>query len=1158
MKKPLLAIVFLTISVIHVLGQTAPEDVIGPSPNAAAFDKYDNVPVDYYTGVPNIAIPLHTIINKELQLPISLSYHAGGIRVDEEASRVGLGWVLNAGGVINRVVNGIDDFDSQYGYLKHDSPEFFDNQTTEVLKRGDNISHGECERYIAGRTVDLSDYLSDVYETNEQLRYDLEPDVYTYNFLGHSGKFSLKKNLQAVKQKSNAFDIRLLSNAGEGFQITDPTGIKYIFETTEACTIYTGNIPPNYITSWYLTKIIAPTGAEINFHYTSFENQDNTVEVLYNVNIKHTLYGSSGNLEDVQCAPANGGQPLYSYSSLKTYNLVLLDSITYPHGCVSFRYDTRIDLKGDKRLSKIHVRNNASPSFNTSFELINNAYFTANATGGGFTKPNTTTDEDLFYKRLKLNEVRQQDAFGNHGKVYKFVYDENLLPAKNSFARDHWGFYNGASGNSTFLPAMNYINPANNASTKVVKYTGADREPNSSFSQAFLLKKIHYPTGGVSTLTYEQNDFDIGKSINALGHVPYPEIEEISESYYTRRLSNTDNNESFSLNIPEIMSGTEIELVINSREGQDQGGTPTYPESAYLEIYAEGATTPIKYIALGTPSEWESMGDNRFRRVDQPNLAPGNYTVVSHIGDNVLFLNYIDFTFTFTSQINSTNNHEVRAGGGVRIARIENFDPIANKKIIQKYEYSYKKDRDGDGVLEEYSYGRRLSSLRYISEELIPACKGGALACNPFSISSSSTVQSLSPVVGYDTVIVLYGEGGEKGKSEYYYENVSDLEIRYQGTKYDLALERPVGVQNFINPKNGLLKQSVDFRFNNMINTFEKQKEVIYNYVSSPVLTQVGIRKLTTVYSKAFTGSEDYLCFTDYCDWRLAQYPAFQSSWIYLASEIIRRYDNNSNQFVETTTEYFYESDDPKHYQPVSINKYNSKGGKLITILKYPHDFATVAPYTSMVNRNIIAPVIEKLMYKDGVFLTSTRTNYRDWGSDIITPDTVETREGQSEYETRLRYHNYDEKGNILTLSKEKGVLTSYLWAYGKSLPVIKAENIAISDLETKVGQVLTEMGYSNGISDLEKFYSSLGDLITPNEKSNWRSFNEKLRAQFVSLNISVAVYAYNPILGMTSSSSPSGDINYYEYDGFGRLIRVRDDEMNVLKQYEYRYAQEQ
>src|SRR5580704_2162967 len=76
------------------------------SPTAASLGKFGDIPVSYHTGIPNISIPIYTVQAGALKLPISLSYHASGLKVQENASWVGAGWSLNAGGAITRSVVG--------------------------------------------------------------------------------------------------------------------------------------------------------------------------------------------------------------------------------------------------------------------------------------------------------------------------------------------------------------------------------------------------------------------------------------------------------------------------------------------------------------------------------------------------------------------------------------------------------------------------------------------------------------------------------------------------------------------------------------------------------------------------------------------------------------------------------------------------------------------------------------------------------------------------------------------------------------------------------------------------------------------------------------------------------------------------------------------
>jgi YD repeat-containing protein len=52
-----------------------------------------------------------------------------------------------------------------------------------------------------------------------------------------------------------------------------------------------------------------------------------------------------------------------------------------------------------------------------------------------------------------------------------------------------------------------------------------------------------------------------------------------------------------------------------------------------------------------------------------------------------------------------------------------------------------------------------------------------------------------------------------------------------------------------------------------------------------------------------------------------------------------------------------------------------------------------------------------------------------------------------------------------------------------------------------------------------------------------------------------VTSFTFNPLLGVSSHSDPAGHITYYEYDNYGRLKLLRDQNQNILKQYEYKYA---
>src|SRR5437868_6312844 len=93
---------FLFITALHSANaqQKLPSQDYRPqSPVTAAFTRYGDIPIDISTGVPDISIPIYTVSSHGINVPVSISYHASGIKVQDIASPVGLGWVLNAGGV---------------------------------------------------------------------------------------------------------------------------------------------------------------------------------------------------------------------------------------------------------------------------------------------------------------------------------------------------------------------------------------------------------------------------------------------------------------------------------------------------------------------------------------------------------------------------------------------------------------------------------------------------------------------------------------------------------------------------------------------------------------------------------------------------------------------------------------------------------------------------------------------------------------------------------------------------------------------------------------------------------------------------------------------------------------------------------------------------
>lgn len=98
MKKNIVWILVLLCSLrAYSQSESSLQRVNIKSPEVAALMKVGDIPVSLYTGVPQISVPIYEVKCGELRLPISLDYQGTAIQVNQEATWVGLNWLLNAG-----------------------------------------------------------------------------------------------------------------------------------------------------------------------------------------------------------------------------------------------------------------------------------------------------------------------------------------------------------------------------------------------------------------------------------------------------------------------------------------------------------------------------------------------------------------------------------------------------------------------------------------------------------------------------------------------------------------------------------------------------------------------------------------------------------------------------------------------------------------------------------------------------------------------------------------------------------------------------------------------------------------------------------------------------------------------------------------------------
>ena len=224
---------------------TLSDGTVLPSPEAAQMRRYMDHPVALNTGVLSVNIPLYTMSVGGYSLPIALSYHAAGIKADDEHCETGLGWSLLGGGCISRTVIGVPDEQAKSEAYNDD------NINTSLLVKA--------------------------------LHYDADTwyDRYSYSFAGYSGSFIIQGNsIQQLPQTDLAIDFCDSRDEGvRNFCITTPDGDRYYFTEREhtrynyvLLTYHTfGPNGQSYeaVTAWHLSRIITANNTDtISYKYS--------------------------------------------------------------------------------------------------------------------------------------------------------------------------------------------------------------------------------------------------------------------------------------------------------------------------------------------------------------------------------------------------------------------------------------------------------------------------------------------------------------------------------------------------------------------------------------------------------------------------------------------------------------------------------------------------------------------------------------------------------------------------------------------------------------------------------------------------------------------------------------------------------------------------
>lgn len=1175
MRKYILIIVVLLNTALFAQNAEIKSDLatlIPPSPTVAALMKYEEIPVNNYTGVPNISIPLYNynIPSSKIGINIGLSYHTASTKLDEVASDIGLGWSLTCTGSISRTVRGIPDeiyeVNQKFGIYKSNTNN--GNNYYQTIQSLLNTSFNPINSIIYNpiNSINYDDNsISDnvkefLFETNTFGKYDTQHDLWQYNFNGHTGRFYIEK------QTNGNLEVKLLSNdnlkiinqynqdAGNifeqykptGFTVYDEFGYKYIFDVLETTT--SSQLSESTAPNGMMNMNLSDETYNSAFHLSKiYDNNNNLlVEYLYlDAGNEHITNSSSTSnyctseppfmsnkstlADEVNFVVQNFN--LFSQSFLlglyKPYSLLSVFSNVYTAkkiseikiigvGKVIFEYQT--GREDENYTNSVNVKILKGVKVKQLDDSIVKSFYLEHEYKAAITS------------KLFLKGVKQLIGNGGDIDLHKLYYKEPTVPYNPT--KDNWGFLKNDD----------------------MSCGGLEKTADKDYVSSFVLEKMTLPTGGCVVFNYESNTY------------AYRETEQLTN--FDSNFYNWDFQSSGATFFGLYNNSVQNLFTIDVAQDVCFQASVNYPVSEwYFSIYKDAydPNNPTQNY-IGGASSYSVLDNNGFCYLR--NIQPGTYVVRFSTPElptsNVE--NYLSSSISaYYRKRKIADYKNYFYGGGFRISKISTFNEnitignISSSIPLTVKEFSYKdfdNNTPSSGVLvSKEPLFKFNTSLKRPYMNLSP--QGGSISHATEKFYTYSTITNSDKInrgktngadIGYKNVTIKNSNNisnASNGKTQYTY----TTSLEYPNIEY--TPEQLYLPSINMDYKRGLLKKEEVFDQSNksIASTINN-----YDFIDSRVMTGLHVFgtwddgfnscpsfKLMTNYNhyKALKANNcnpvALACGLDYLDYIFQPYmnigftgyiEAF--GWAKLASKTTQNYfypNGGTTPNIVTSNETF--TYNPINKQ-IATHTVNNSVEETLTTNYFYHP---------ALSQNRISEIHRIETKRGSELLSESKINYSNTfaGNPTFLPSTVEVKKGNLPLEIRLINNVYDEFGHVLEVQQASGMKISYIYGYNRTQPVAKLENMAYASIPT--------------------------NLITAIQNASNDTSEQDLLNAFVALrnapeleNAMITTLTYKPLIGVSSVTDPKGDMQTYHYDSFNRLEFVKDKNGNILSENKYHY----